>query len=792
MQADLPIFGTWSREGGILPSTLKIDFKSGMVMGGMMRRIKSVAAVLSAIFVAGFAVGCGSPTDAKFLAAGKRFLERKNPARAIVEFKNAAQIAPQSAEPEYQLGLAYLQTGNFRTGVAHLMKATELDPKHAGAQLKLAQLMATSRNKEVLEEAAKRAKQAFALSPNDPLVLDTMAMTEWSLADPGAAEQHLQQALKDFPGHLKSAVMLANLKLAQKDLPAAEGILKDAVIQAPVALEPHLALAQFYTLVNKPAEAEAQFQAVLKMDGNNAPALLGMATLRIRSGRKEEAEAIYRQISTLPDKQFRAAHALFQLYFGDKDKGIAELAELRKKDPADRYIRNRLIAAYLSQQRLPDAEKMLSEELKKNRKDLDALLQRGQLYLAQGRYGEAEQDLNACLRFQPDLAEARFYLAAVYGARGENLRQRQELNEAVRLDPGMLKARLALAKQFIQGNGAQTALDLLNQAPESQKQLATLITVRNMALLALGNFADAQKGVDEGLRLARTPELLMQDATLKIRLKDMVRGQAELEEVLRQRPGDVKALELLMATYVAEKKVGVGMEKLKSLGSRSTSPDVQIALGNWLRKYGTADEARAAYEKAKAANPTSTAADRLVVELDLANGNIADARKRLASLPAAQRSTPEIRMLTAMTEHVAGNYAAAIDSYQQVVAAAPQDVWALNNLAYLLADSGSHLDQALQYAQKAQEMQPNNPVVQDTIGWAFYRKGLYPTAVMHLEKAAANGRSAVMHYHLAMAYAKAGSLPKARVELAAGLRSDPKAAEANTTRQLLTELSKTQ
>jgi tetratricopeptide (TPR) repeat protein len=732
------------------------------------------------------------PKDVRFLAAGKRFMERKNPTRAIIEFKNAVQAAPQSAEPEYQLGLAYLDAGDFRTGVGHLMRATELDPKHVGAQLKLAELMATSHNKEVLEEASSRAKKAFALSPGDPAVLDTLALTEWSLADPGAAEKHLQEALKGFPGHLKSAVMLANLKLAQKDLPAAEGILKDAVNQAPSVLEPHLALAEFYTLANKASDAEAQFQAALKIDSNNAPALLGLATLRVRSGRKQEAEQLYQRISALPDKQFRPAHAMFLLYLGDRDKGIAELEGLWRNDRGDRYIRNRLITAYLAQRRLPDAEKMLTEELKKNRKDLDALLQRGQLYLAQGRYPEAEQDLNSCLRFQPDSAEARFYLAAVYGARGESLRQRQELSEAVRLNPGMLKARLALARRLIQENGAQAAMDLLNQAPDSHKQLVEMITVKNMALMALGNYAEAQKGVEEALRLGRTPELLVQDATLKMQRKDMARSQADLEEILQRDPTNVKALELLMANYVAQKKAGVGLEKIKAYGDAAPgSADVQISLGNWQRKYGNVDQARIAYEKAKAADPKSTAADRLIVELDLANGKIDDARKRLASLPADQRSTSEIRMLAAMTEHVAGNYPAAIASYQQVVDASPGSAWALNNLAYLLADSGTRLDQALQYAQKAQELQPNNPIVQDTIGWAYYRKGLYPTAVMHLEKAAASSRTAVPHYHLAMAQFKAGDVAMARTELALGLKLDPKVPEANATRQLLNETSKT-
>ena len=80
----------------------------------------------------------------KFLSNGKALADKKEYARAILEFKNAAKLQPKNAEVFYQLGQVYLDLGDYRTGVALLRHAASLDPKHQATQLKLAQLISGS------------------------------------------------------------------------------------------------------------------------------------------------------------------------------------------------------------------------------------------------------------------------------------------------------------------------------------------------------------------------------------------------------------------------------------------------------------------------------------------------------------------------------------------------------------------------------------------------------------------------------------------------------------------------
>ena len=121
-----------------------------------MKRVFGVAGVFAACVV--FSVSCSrSPEDreARFLASGKSHMEEKDYGRAALDFRNAARVMPKDAEPLYQLGLAYLANGALTPAYASFRKAAELNPKHEGAQVKMAEIMAAHGDRKSVEEAAK-------------------------------------------------------------------------------------------------------------------------------------------------------------------------------------------------------------------------------------------------------------------------------------------------------------------------------------------------------------------------------------------------------------------------------------------------------------------------------------------------------------------------------------------------------------------------------------------------------------------------------------------------------------
>jgi uncharacterized protein (TIGR03790 family) len=65
----------------------------------------------------------------------------------------------------------------------------------------------------------------------------------------------------------------------------------------------------------------------------------------------------------------------------------------------------------------------------------------------------------------------------------------------------------------------------------------------------------------------------------------------------------------------------------------------------------------------------------------------------------------------------------AMERYRVVIAAAPQNVLALNNLAFILAEQRDTTGEAVTLARRAARLAPQNPQVLDTLAWALHQSG---------------------------------------------------------------------
>jgi Flp pilus assembly protein TadD len=129
-------------------------------------------------------------------------------------------------------------------------------------------------------------------------------------------------------------------------------------------------------------------------------------------------------------------------------------------------------------------------------------------------------------------------------------------------------------------------------------------------------------------------------------------------------------------------------------------------------------------------------------------------------------------------------------AYEQAVKMDPQNGFALNNLAFLIAEGGGgDLDQALTYAQRAKQVYPNLPEISDTLGWIYLKKNMSDNAMDIFQglvnKAPGNS---TFRYHLGLALAQKGDKPKAIKELQQALRSSPAKEEENKIRDLINKL----
>jgi tetratricopeptide (TPR) repeat protein len=127
--------------------------------------------------------------------------------------------------------------------------------------------------------------------------------------------------------------------------------------------------------------------------------------------------------------------------------------------------------------------------------------------------------------------------------------------------------------------------------------------------------------------------------------------------------------------------------------------------------------------------------------------------------------------------------------YEATLKLDPNNGVALNNLAFLLAESGGDLDEALTKAQRAKQLLPNLFEISDTLGWIYLKKNLSANAIdIFKDLVVKQPNHSTYHYHLGMAYSQQGDKSKALEQLREALKYNPQKEEKEKIQQLITRL----
>jgi tetratricopeptide (TPR) repeat protein len=137
-----------------------------------------------------------------------------------------------------------------------------------------------------------------------------------------------------------------------------------------------------------------------------------------------------------------------------------------------------------------------------------------------------------------------------------------------------------------------------------------------------------------------------------------------------------------------------------------------------------------------------------------------------------------------------GDYDQALVHLERAHQLQPEWVPPMNDLAYTLAETSRDLDRAVELARTAKARAPDSDAVADTLGYAYYKKGLYEPASFELRAAidlakARGYQSADYQYHLGLVLQAMGREDEARRAFDEALRIDPGHAKATRALQSL-------
>src|SRR5690606_28609725 len=147
----------------------------------------------------------------------------------------------------------------------------------------------------------------------------------------------------------------------------------------------------------------------------------------------------------------------------------------------------------------------------------------------------------------------------------------------------------------------------------------------------------------------------------------------------------------------------------------------------------------------------------MLADLYARQGRLDEALAEFRGIVSRDRSAIGAQTMVGILLDAQGRRDEAIQTYEATVNAHANAPVAANNLAFIYAERGENLDMALQLATTAKQRLPEDPSVDDTLGWIYYRRGQPRQAIPYLEASAAKQPDAAeVLYHLGMAYAAAG------------------------------------
>jgi len=444
---------------------------------------------------------------------------------------------------------------------------------------------------------------------------------------------------------------------------------------------------------------------------------------------------------------------------GRKSESATWTERIISENPSDIPARSFLANLYLGMEQPDKAEAIYREIIAKDAKDYDDRLFLSLLLARQKKFAEARDILEAILKVSPDYGAAYPYLARVYTEQGELAKARASYEKGLTVSwgpqlafeyasflekGGQIDDALKVYRRILQedetSEGLRSKIVALllkaDRIPEAIKELEAMRVYASEPTrveLNLGRLLLEQKRYDEALSHLRAALAInggFNEARLLMALVYHEQGHDEsgikvLAEVL---PGTALYED---AAQMQMKLIGEGQgvaaaekfirERLADPKSRQAS--FYSALAGILRERKEYVAAEAIFEEALALYPDNS----------------------------------ELYLEYAVLQEDLGGNAKALAAMKKLLAAKPDDPYALNYIGYTMADQGENLEQALDYVRRALAQKSDDGFVRDSLGWVLYKMGRFAEAAVELEKArAAEPDDPTINEHLGDVYLKLG------------------------------------
>ena len=746
---------------------------------------------MRALVLGGVAIALlGCSTDAakrRHFDKGRQYVASNQLSEAILEFRNALQQDPNWGEARFALAEAYDADAQPERAYREYVRAADLLPRDATAQLKAARYQLRAK---LLEDARSRTEKLLTIEPDNVDGLITLADVMVAMGDHEGALAQVEKAIAIDPSRSRSYLSLGQIHQAQKRNDQALAAYTKAIELDPRSIPTHLALGDFHRVAGNREASEQALQRAHSLDAADVATHRALAAFYVSSPRHVEAEPHLKFLAeTTRTAEDRLALADFYLVHhrlaesraiiepmtadagtmasaetrlsrldyleGNTSSASARLLRVLALDP--NHVNALVLSAEraLAEKRYEDAHWEASAAITSNPRLTAAYYVRGQAEVKLGRPTSAIASYNEIVRLNADVVDAKVALSRLYLARNAVDTAVLYAEEAVANAPGNLDARLALMRGWIARNDDSLAAAELTKLRESGQDSAEMATLEGALSLKRNDAAGARRAFTRALQLdPRSREALTALTTMDVGRRDFAAARARTAAALAADPDSVDLLVLAAKVSLVA---------------------------------GERREAESLLRRAMARDPLDITSFALLAQLFREGHRLKAATEEFDAIAQREPRNVSARMMAALTVHTAGDKADAERRYLEILKLEPRAALAANNLASLYLEKGDQLGHATEVAALAVEHRPSEGEFLDTLGSTYYKRQMYSVAIKHFLQAIAEAPgNAVFQYHLGLAYAKNAQTERASDAFREAIRLNPKFSAA---RKALTTLS---
>jgi tetratricopeptide (TPR) repeat protein len=440
------------------------------------------------------------------------------------------------------------------------------------------------------------------------------------------------------------------------------------------------------------------------------------------------------------------------------------------------------------------ANDLVTAILKENPKDNDGVAMRAALMLTTGNRDQinmAANDLQSLVTANPQNHLYHFNLARALIAKGEIEPARLQLEQSIKLRSDYIGARELLARIYMARSEPAKALKEADGILAIDKNNLRARLIRSGALMGVGDKDKARTELELITKTSpQNQEARYQTGYLAYQEKDYKKSEQIFSEIYKSNPNDTRGLMGVTESLAADKRMDDAIKEIqKAIDRDPQRGELKLALAKYYFRAERYDDALGIYRALLTQDPRSPGLLFQMAETERRKGDLNAAAETFRRCSQSAPSDTLCLTQLALILDATGKKEQAGPIYEQILKIRPDSPVALNNLAMIKADEGVDLDQALTMSQRARQQMPNEPEVNDTLGWIYVKKNLSEDAIRVFKDLTTQvPGNPTFHYHYGMALLQRGDKPSAKKELETALSDKPSKADEAKIRDLLQKI----